>query len=131
MIIALDFDGTLVKHAWPEIGEDLKAVPHLKSIQQAFPKVRYMLWTVRSGDTLCEAIQWCFNQGLILWSVNCNPDQSAWSTSGKAHAHCYVDDTAVGAPLIYPGGGARPYIDWSSMGPLLLERVEYYFRYGG
>lgn len=35
MVIAVDFDGTVVTHRYPQIGVDIKAVPVLKKIVDA------------------------------------------------------------------------------------------------
>jgi hypothetical protein len=127
MIIALDFDGTLAVHEWPDIGEDIGAFSWLLQFQQDNIELRYILWTVRSGRPLMEAIKLCECMGLRLWGINENPEQN-WSPSNKAHAHVYVDDAALGAPLIYPSeNGMRPYIDWHQMGPMLEDRIESYF----
>lgn len=126
MIVALDFDGTLVTHAWPEIGEDIGAFSWLIEFQKLYPSLRYILWTVRSDEPLIGAMDYCKSRGLYFWAVNANPEQRHWSPSNKAHAHVYVDDAALGAPLIYPNSD-RPYVDWGVMGPLLRHRIADYF----
>jgi hypothetical protein len=55
--------------------------------------------------------------------VNENPEQDTWTTSRKVYANCYVDDTAVGCPLVQPLD-ARAYVDWSIVGPLVMQRIE-------
>ena len=53
-VIAVDFDGTLCKQAWPEIGEENEIlIEHLKEQQAA--GARLILWTNREGDLLEEA----------------------------------------------------------------------------
>ena len=56
MIIAVDFDGTCVKHAYPKIGEDIGAVPVLKEMVKNGHQL--VLNTMRSGKLLDEAVQW-------------------------------------------------------------------------
>ena len=57
-VIAVDFDGTLCKQAWPEIGEENEIlIEHLKEQQAA--GARLILWTNREGDLLEEAVEWC------------------------------------------------------------------------
>lgn len=130
MWIGLDFDGTLVEHAWPDIGRTIGAFPHLRFIQEAHPDVSYLLWTMRDGSGLTDAIQICLDHGLCLGAANNHPNQHEWTTSRKIHCHAYVDDMAMGAPLIYPGDGMRPYVDWDVMGPMLHRRVLEYYRKG-
>lgn len=56
MIIAVDFDGTVVSHEYPHIGEDIGAVPVLKELVAAGHKL--ILYTMRSGRLLDEARMW-------------------------------------------------------------------------
>ena len=57
-----------------------------------------------------------------LWGINKNPDQHKWTDSPKAYAGLYIDDEALGAPLIYPITGDRPYIDWRKVNTYLIEK---------
>ena len=51
--------------------------------------------------------------GIRLWGVNVNPDQDTWSTSPKAHCNVFIDDKALGCPLIYDvKGKKKPFVDW-------------------
>jgi hypothetical protein len=127
MIIALDLDGTLLTHEWPNLGKDIGAFDWLLPLQRQHPDLKYILWTVRSGELLLAAVRYCAHRELEFWSVNVNPEQRHWSSSNKAHAHLYVDDTALGARLIYPASEARPYVDWGVMGPMLEDRVAWYY----
>jgi len=109
MIIAVDFDGTCVTHAYPEIGSDIGAVPVLKGLVAVGHKL--ILYTMRSGDTLAAAVKWCEDNGIELWGVNNNPEQHTWSASPKVYAQLYIDDAALGCPLVGQYIG-RPYVDW-------------------
>ena len=123
IVIALDFDGTLVTHEWPNIGKDIGAFKFLIDLKEANPEIEYILWSVRSGHLLNLAAGHCRGSGLKLWGVNQNPTQSEWSASPKAHAHIYVDDVAIGAPLI-PVPGKKPYINWGIMSLLLADKIK-------
>jgi len=116
MIIAIDFDGTLVKHNYPRIGE---AVPGAISVCQRLISAGHqlILWTMRDGIHLVDAVAWCEAENIDFWGINCNPDQH-WSKSPKAYAQIYIDDAALGCPLIYPLDG-RPYADWEAIETLL------------
>ena len=124
IVIALDFDGTLVEHAWPDIGKDIGAFKHLIWLQQEL-KVKYILWTVRSDRPLQCAIWHCWGHGLKFWGINRNPTQHTWSTSPKAHADIFVDDAALGTPLIWSAPGIRPYVDWDIMNTMLYNHVQF------
>lgn len=137
MVIAVDFDGTCVTHAFPKIGEDIGAVPVLKRLVKAGHKI--ILYTMRShgkegdslhktksgqlikNDTLQEAIDWFKDKDIPLYGVNENPDQKDWTTSPKIYAQYYIDDAALGIPLIrFLGTDApRPYVDWEIVEKLL------------
>lgn len=121
MIVAVDFDGTLVEYAYPEVGRDVPgAVGWLRGAHQL--GARIILLTMRDGDELEDAVRWCEERGIELWAVNDNPDPPGQSQSRKVYAHAYVDDAAVGCPLITPPN-RRPFVDWSEVGPLLLGRI--------
>ena len=69
MTIAVDFDGTIVEHRYPRIGEEIPfAVETLKLLQQE--KHRLILWSVREGELLDEAIEWCRARGLEFYAAN-------------------------------------------------------------
>ena len=135
MEICLDFDGTCVTHEYPEIGKDIGAVPVLKELIEKGH--RLILFTMRcdkkkkkniGNEThivdepfLTDAVNW-FNQNNIpLYGVQKNPKQSFWTTSPKAYGHLYIDDAALGCPLIVPEEG-RPYVDWEKIRELLVEK---------
>ena len=63
MIIAVDFDGTIVQHKYPEIGAEIPfAIESLLALQQEGHQL--ILWTYRTGDMLFEAVDFCENRGL-------------------------------------------------------------------
>ena len=69
MIIAIDFDGTIVKHRYPAIGEELPfAIETLKKLQKDGHKL--ILWSVREGRLLDEAVSFCKARGLEFYAVN-------------------------------------------------------------
>ena len=121
MIVAVDFDGTIVTHAFPYIGSPVPgALAGLRAMMAA--DVKLILWTMRSGDTLTDALTYLHSERIDLWGINENPDQAVdrWSTSPKQYANYYIDDSALGTPLIVPDTGERPYVDWYE---LRLPRV--------
>ena len=69
MIIAIDFDGTIVEHKYPEIGKEIPfAIETLKRLQADRHKL--ILWTVREGRLLDEAIEFCRERGLEFYAIN-------------------------------------------------------------
>lgn len=130
MILAIDCDGTICKHRYPDIGEEVPgAFMWLKKFQEAGAKM--ILYTMRSDgreDGFCplkEAVEWCREKGIEFWSHNENPEQSEWTTSKKCYANAYIDDNAIGCPLVSPDG-ERPFVDWSVVGPIVMEKIESY-----
>lgn len=109
MIIAIDFDGTCVTHEYPKVGRDIGAERVLGLLVDRGHQL--ILWTMRSGEPLADAVKWFADRDIPLFGVNINPTQRVWTESPKAYAQMYIDDAAYGAPLIYPEG-ERPYIDW-------------------
>ena len=78
MVIAVDFDGTIVTHKYPKIGEEIPfAIESLKLIQQEGRHL-LILWTVREGDLLDEAVAFCKERGLVFYAANKNnPEEDA------------------------------------------------------
>lgn len=120
LIVAVDFDGTIVDHRFPKIGPDIPgALLSLRRLQEA--DVRLILWTMRSGEHLQAAVDYLTARlPKPLFGVNQNPEQASWTSSPKAYAQVYVDDAALGCPLRWFPGFARAAVDWSVVLPSLL-----------
>ncbi len=127
MIVCVDFDGTIVDHCFPEMGEPVPgAIKWLKRLNAYGVKI--ILFTMRSDSdmfktALTDAVEYLEQNGVVLFAVNKNPSQMSWTTSPKAYANLYIDDSAFGCPLIQPKGFKRPCVDWSKVGP----QVEHMF----
>lgn len=123
MYIAIDFDGTIVKHKYPDIGEAVPfAIDWMKLFQAAGAKL--ILYTMRSGDELQEAIDYCKKNGVEFIGYNVNPTQSSWTDSPKCYANLYIDDAAFGCPLANDRmKGGRSYVDWSAVGPVVMKQL--------
>jgi len=123
MIICVDFDGTIVDHRFPELGEPVPdAIKWLKRLHRCGGKL--ILFTMRSddgpvGNVLSQATDYLERQGVELYGINENPGQAVWTSSPKVYADVYVDDAAFGCPLVRPSGFARPCVDWKKVGPAL------------
>ncbi len=74
---------------------------------------------MRSGKELQDAVDWFAKNGIELYGVQRNPDQDSWTTSPKAYAHVYIDDAALGAPLLQQAWMKRPGVDWESVRALI------------
>jgi hypothetical protein len=134
--VAVDFDGTIVDHQFPDVGAEVPgALRWLEAWQAAGASL--ILWTMRSdgrsgdgkenGPVLSDAVNFCRDRGLEFFSVNGNPTQT-WTKSPKAYAHVYVDDAAFGCPLREnPRCGGRPYVDWEKVGPAVLDLIRQHF----
>jgi len=96
MIIAVDFDGTIVEHQYPDIGEEIPfAFKTIKSLQQQGHTL--ILWTFRSGQELTDAISFCKKNKVEFHAINNNfPDEEYDSSiSRKIYADVYIDDRNI------------------------------------
>ena len=100
MVIAVDFDGTIVEHKYPKIGKELPfAIDTLRQLADEGPKL--ILWTSRDGELLEEALTFCRERGLEFYAINSNyPPGALFSTkpgrSCKVVADLYIDDRNLG-----------------------------------
>ena len=124
MIIGVDFDGTIVTHDFPAIGNPLDlALDTLRELVRLDHKL--ILFTMRSGIYLEEAVEYLSKNNVKLWGINTNPEQSAWTDSPKAYCHIYIDDAALGCPLIYNRDiHKRAFVDWRGVRKLLMNHVK-------
>lgn len=137
MIIAVDFDGTCVTHDFPRVGANVNSVPVLKRLVESGHKL--ILFTMRSnvvkpesednlihlesGNYLDDAVNW-FNENQIpLYGIQTNPTQKSWTSSPKAYAELYIDDAALGCPLMMNHRiSERPFVDWTEVEKMLEAR---------
>jgi hypothetical protein len=98
MVIAVDFDGTIVTHEYPNIGKEIPfAIDTLKRLQQS-PDKLLILWTVREGAELEEAVEYCRSKGLEFYAVNNNyPEESSEHPEPrKLKVDLFIDDRNLG-----------------------------------
>lgn len=120
-IIAVDFDGTCVEHEYPSVGMDVEgAAETLRALNNKGH--RLILFTMRSGEKLEKAIKWFKDRDIELWAVNENPEQKQWTESPKVFADIYIDDAALGCPIMFIDGVRRPVINWRKV----REWLEYH-----
>lgn len=117
MLIAIDFDGTIVEHKYPEIGREIPfAVETLKKIQQDGHKL--ILWSVRTGDRLQEAIDWCKERGLVFYAENKDfPEETIENNedySRKLQVDMFIDDRNL---------GGLP--DWGTIYQMISNKLTY------
>jgi len=116
--IAVDFDGTIVEHAYPAIGkEKLFAFRTLKELEKM--GARLILWTFREGKELNEAVEFCRKNGIEFYAVNKNYPEEIYdeSVSRKIDADIYIDDKNVGG---FPGWSEI----WQILNPFELQQKE-------
>jgi hypothetical protein len=119
MKIAVDFDGTIVEHKYPAIGEELLfAFDTLKALQKNGHIL--ILWTYRAGKELDEAVDYCRQNGLTFYAVNKSyPEEIFDSTiSRKIDADMFIDDRNVGG---FPGWSRI----WQLLNPGSTETFDY------
>ena len=123
MEIVIDFDGTIVDHRYPNIGDP---VPYALEYMREFASLgaNLILFTMRSEGFLKEAQAYLEANAVPLFGVNTNPEQCEWTSSPKAYGQVYIDDAAFGCPLTHPRGFARTCVDWSVVGPEMMSRLD-------
>ncbi len=100
LIIAVDFDGTIVEDAYPDIGNaKLFAFETLKQLQN--DGHRLILWTYRNGRKLDEAVAFCKKNGIEFYAVNKNYPEETFEgkVSRKINADLFIDDRNIGGML--------------------------------
>ncbi|MCU0473087.1 MAG: hypothetical protein MUC93_06935 [Bacteroidales bacterium] len=118
MKIAVDFDGTIVEHQYPEIGkEKLFAFQTLKELEKR--GARLILWTFRTGKELDDAVEFCRKNGIEFYAVNKNYPEEVFdgSVSRKIDADIYIDDKNAGG---FPGWSEI----WQILYPFELQQLE-------
>lgn len=120
MTVAIDFDGTLVSWNFPLVGKDIGAVDVCKDLIKKGVKI--ILFTMRDKEYLDDAVKWCKDNGIELYGVNSNPNQT-WSESRKVHSDIYIDDQALGCPLKEDKSiSSRPFVDWDKVREMLKDK---------
>lgn len=101
MVIAVDFDGTIVEHKYPKIGDEIPfATDTLKMLINDGHQL--IMWSVREGELLQEAIDWCHERGVDFWAVNRDypeEDENGGNNnhfSRKLKADLFIDDRNIG-----------------------------------
>lgn len=116
--IAVDFDGTIVEHEYPEIGkEKLFAFQTLKELEKR--GARIILWTFRTGKELEDAVEFCRQKGIEFYAVNKNYPEEILdeNVNRKIDADIYIDDRNLGG---FPGWSEV----WQMLYPFELQQKE-------
>ena len=117
MLIAVDFDGTIVEHRYPAIGREIPfAIETLKRLRDERHKI--ILWTVREGRLLDEAVAFCRERGLEFYAVNRDyPEEEEGRNnhySRKLKVDLFIDDRNL---------GGLP--DWGTIYDMVHNRLTY------
>lgn len=117
MVIAIDFDGTIVEHRYPSIGKELPfAIDTLRKL--AAEGHRLILWTVREGQYLDDAVEFCRSRGLEFYAVNRDyPEEEKERNNHftrKLKADLWIDDRNL---------GGLP--DWGTIYEMIHHRLTY------
>lgn len=113
LILAIDFDGTVVEDAYPKIGKPMIfAFETLKKLQEEGH--RLILWTYRCGNKLDEAVAFCEENGIHFYAVNKSFPEEEYESkiSRKIHADLFIDDRNVGG-----------FIGWGEIYQMLTNTI--------
>lgn len=120
--IAVDFDGTIVEHKYPEIGKEiLFAFETLRALQEQGHQL--ILWTFRSGKELDEAVEYCRRNGVEFYAINASYPEEEFDEdydSRKIDADIFIDDRNIGG---LPSWGEIYQILNPNENPTLEEEV--------
>jgi hypothetical protein len=133
LTICVDFDGTCVTHEFPKVGKDIGAervlkllvknghqlILHTMRSDMKNPKSRDYDIHTEGGDYLTDAVNWFKERNIPLYGINENPTQKDWTTSPKSYGNLYIDDAALGCPLLYDE--SRPYVNWQAVEDYLIN----------
>jgi hydroxymethylpyrimidine pyrophosphatase-like HAD family hydrolase len=96
--IAIDFDGTIVEHKYPEIGKEIIfAFQTLRALQEQGHQL--ILWTYRSGKELDDAVEYCRRNGIEFYAINSSYPEEVFDEdydSRKIDADIFIDDRNIG-----------------------------------
>jgi len=98
-VIAVDFDGTIVTHNYPEIGTPIIHIINYLKEQKRIGN-QLILWTCRSGKELMDAVEYCKSIGVFFDAVNEDISRIKDSDFGrkkscKVCADLYLDDRSL------------------------------------
>lgn len=113
LILAIDFDGTIVEDAYPDIGKpQLFAFETIKRLQNDGHLL--ILWTYRSGKKLDEAVAFCKENGIEFYAINKSfpEEQFSKERSPKIHADYFIDDRNIGG-----------FLGWGKIYQLLTNEI--------
>ena len=117
MTIAVDFDGTIVEHRYPKIGTEIPFATQTLRMLIA-DRHKLILWSVREGKLLEEAVEWCRERGIEFYAVNKDfPEEDLEKNqhfSRKLKADIWIDDRNI---------GGLP--DWGTIYQMITERKTY------
>lgn len=125
MTIAVDFDGTIVEHRYPEIGAEIPfAIDTLKLLVKEHH--RLILWSVREGELLEEAVEYCRQRGVEFYAVNKDYPEEKLTDKGfsrKLKVDLFIDDRNLGG---LPDWGTiyRMIKEGKSYAEILREEIE-------
>ena len=115
MRIGVDLGGTNVRVGLVDEGRIVRL------LSEPCNGCRLILYTMRHGALLTEAVEWFRRHGIPLYAVNENPAQRHWTSSPKIHADLYIDDSNLGCPLRFVEGEKRPVADWTRIREQLVR----------
>ena len=121
MIIAVDFDGTIVESDYPRIGKPIPFAFDVLLRLQREGRHRLILWTVRDGELLQEAVEYCARGGLEFYAVNQNFPNEPEGSPRKLNADLFIDDRNLGGMY----GWSRIYQMIASGRPLSLPESNF------
>lgn len=115
MVIAIDFDGTIVEDDFPFIG---KLRPGAVEVLKKLRKEGYqlILWTCRTGQKLAEAVNFCAQNGIRFDAINAGLRYRIVEHNGS-------DPRKIGADLYIDDRGLQKLPDWGEIYSMVHQRL--------
>lgn len=102
MIVAIDFDGTIVEDHFPEIGNMKPGAD--EAINSLYNQgYTIIIWTCRTGINKARAVEWLAKKGIKWHYINESCKNNVLKYGGrdtrKVYADLYIDDKGLINPL--------------------------------
>ncbi len=98
LTLAIDFDGTIVSHAYPNIGEPIKnAKEVMDRLMERGHKI--VIWTARNGKDLEKVRNWLIKNKYHFECINKNIINAPYRPWPKIYCDLFIEDRNVGGLL--------------------------------
>lgn len=125
LTLAIDFDGTIVQDAYPNIGKLLPFAKETIRLLYYDYNCDIVIWTCRSGKEELDCEKFLIENNIPFTTINKNTPAviQRWNSddSRKVYADVYIDDRSQ---------FADKYIDWSDILSFITKyKIKYSYKF--